>query len=484
MMHYTTLFSLLLITPVSVLAGSVIQHMPRGDCSHDERWAKIEASLPSRSNRSIEARGARKSGPLRDVGSNIKVYWHVISAGSTREQGNLPDSEVISWMDILNRDFGPVGLTFELAEIRRIQNSAWFNIPYANGPLEEAMHNYAAPLKDAGSLKVFTHSQNGVSWSAMPESQDHFPTRDGVWLNIASANHTISHEVGHWSGLHHTFYKNECGTGPNDGDMVADTPPQKEAGWVCDKPVYSCGQLQPTDNLMNYMWDDNCRKRFTPGQIQRMHEQLKMYRGITPGTPRQNAAGTKVPESSTMGTKGKYSSTKGTEGKDSLTKGTKGKDPSTKETEGKDSASTGPGRYATGKKTTGTSDTPTESSASSEALGEPTSSASTGSIKGATSTELSSASEPTPSHRRPDSHRPTTGYRRPTSGYRPSRRPVTYQRPTTTDGTDGKEGKEGKEGKDEKDEKEGWQKQANRMLQDIMGELRRLTSSISEKERR
>ncbi|KAL0954182.1 hypothetical protein HGRIS_005312 [Hohenbuehelia grisea] len=250
----------------------------------------------------LRARGGRMSGPLRDVGSIVDVYWHVISVNGTREGGDISDSEVADWMGTLNEGFGPVGLSFKLAETRRITNAKWYDTKRSDTANETAMVEFAAPHNDAGSLKIFSIGQresgkDGISWAADPRWQDEFPNRDGLWLNIGapSPRKAIIHEVGHWCGLRDVF-GGGCKTEPGYGDMVDDTPPQDKPTYFCDKPVYSCGRStpDPNDNYMNLMYDDSCRKRFTPGQIKRMREQLKMYRGITLQTPTQNVTTTEV----------------------------------------------------------------------------------------------------------------------------------------------------------------------------------------------
>ncbi|KAL0957275.1 hypothetical protein HGRIS_001089 [Hohenbuehelia grisea] len=68
---------------------------------------------------------------------------------------------------------------------------------------------------------------------------------------------------------------------PGDGDGVSDTPPQLKLSDRCDEPVHGCGPENPpdvTDNDMNYV-PDECRKRFTPGQIECVRKFLKEARG-------------------------------------------------------------------------------------------------------------------------------------------------------------------------------------------------------------
>ena len=119
--------------------------------------------------------------------------------------------------------------------------------------------------------------------------------RDGIWLRSDifgldsphprnNENKVLTHEMGHYCGLHHTFMSvANCGDDdglPCDvwGDFVCDTPPTK-AQWECDPPM--CPEYiydYTADNHMDY-YPDSCRQHFTPGQIDRMHTMLEFQRG-------------------------------------------------------------------------------------------------------------------------------------------------------------------------------------------------------------
>lgn len=42
----------------------------------------------------------------------VKVYWHVITAGSRVSQGNLPRSAIIRQMQVLNRKYQKANIRF------------------------------------------------------------------------------------------------------------------------------------------------------------------------------------------------------------------------------------------------------------------------------------------------------------------------------------------------------------------------------------
>ena len=92
---------------------------------------------------------------------------------------------------------------------------------------------------------------------------------------------TLTHELGHFFNLNHTFAGCD---GPNcatSGDRVCDTPSTDEARYDCNAannppppggnnpPVSSCGPLQLTMNYMDYV-EDGCMYMFTKGQETRM----------------------------------------------------------------------------------------------------------------------------------------------------------------------------------------------------------------------
>ena len=86
---------------------------------------------------------------------------------------------------------------------------------------------------------------------------------------------TVTHEVGHWLNLVHTW-------GDEDNceatDYVADTPNQETAYYHCPGfPQVSCDS---EDMFMNYMdyTDDRCMNLFTTGQSHRMHATLNGFR--------------------------------------------------------------------------------------------------------------------------------------------------------------------------------------------------------------
>ena len=101
---------------------------------------------------------------------------------------------------------------------------------------------------------------------------------------------TLTHELGHFFNLDHTFASCDGLNCANTGDRICDTPPTNQPRYDCnaaDSPpdpavsgqaLSTCGELQLTMNYMDYV-QDACMYMFTTGQATRM---LSWYNTISP----------------------------------------------------------------------------------------------------------------------------------------------------------------------------------------------------------
>lgn len=82
---------------------------------------------------------------------------------------------------------------------------------------------------------------------------------------------TVTHELGHFFNLDHTFAGCDSGSCATSGDFVCDTPPQDDNAGGCPVvgSVLNCGVKSLTMNYMDYT-DDACMYMFTAGQAARM----------------------------------------------------------------------------------------------------------------------------------------------------------------------------------------------------------------------
>ena len=237
----------------------------------------------------------------------IPLVVHIIHEGG---EENISNEQIHSQIRILNEDFGKIAgsmgegegvdthIRFRLASrnpdgkctdgIVRIssylaqhqsnqrrlltQLSAWDPERYLNiyvvGSIGNGVLGYAAfpggPAEENGVVVV--HNAFGKGGS----------TRAPYHLG-----RTLTHEVGHWLGLFHTF-QGGCGIDPcTDGDRVCDTPPSASPSRECLNRN-SCNNDQPdlndqVDNYMDYT-SDACKSRFTQGQTDRMRGVIDVFR--------------------------------------------------------------------------------------------------------------------------------------------------------------------------------------------------------------
>ena len=95
-------------------------------------------------------------------------------------------------------------------------------------------------------------------------------------LNPFHLGRTVTHEVGHYLGLEHTF-SGGCSNGYTSGDLISDTNPESSPTYGCPGSRTSCGSAAPIHNYMDYS-DDICMNQFTPEQSNRMRCSLINYR--------------------------------------------------------------------------------------------------------------------------------------------------------------------------------------------------------------
>jgi len=226
----------------------------------------------------------------REIDSYVfNVSFSVVYTNETRAGGWIPDADIDAQIKTLNADYNSTGISFVLVNTTRINNSDWFEHAYPGSDQEQTMkrlHN----IGDAATLNVYTLTFNSTTKSlgtaAIPSAYYRFPKSDGVMIRHSTVTNgprehfnmgrTLTHEVGHWLGLFHTF-EGSCDDGV--GDNIADTPPQASGSEGCPVGRDSCpgGGPDLINNFMDYSYD-SCMTSFTKGQATRMREAAKAFR--------------------------------------------------------------------------------------------------------------------------------------------------------------------------------------------------------------
>lgn len=145
-----------------------------------------------------------------------------------------------------------------------------------------------------------TISGGVLGYATFPTALSSNPAEDGI---VVAGNYfgvgpcatspfdrarTITHEIGHWLGLYHTFQGGCDGTTAGDcatgGDEVCDTPPTSSSNFGCPTAQNTCTETpnDMDDMTMNYMdyVDDACMVMFSAGQALRMQGVLNNERQI------------------------------------------------------------------------------------------------------------------------------------------------------------------------------------------------------------
>jgi len=229
----------------------------------------------------------------------VPVRFHIIHQGT---QGYLPDRQLKAQVALLNSTYAPASIEFKIVDVNLHENDAWFY--HEPGTEAETEMKTQLGTDTAGSLNIYTAEPGGglLGYATFPWWYADTPQLDGVVLHHASfpeperpwssqpwpfdLGMTAVHEIGHWSGLYHTF-QGGCAA---PGDDVADTAYEAGAATGCplQQPSACPGEARfdPVENYMDYS-DDSCMKHFTPLQYQRMKDMVGYYRyKLSPQTSR------------------------------------------------------------------------------------------------------------------------------------------------------------------------------------------------------
>ncbi|RDB18609.1 Extracellular metalloprotease 1 [Hypsizygus marmoreus] len=223
----------------------------------------------------------------------IDVHFHIVAANETLEGGWVPDSQLKAQIDVLNKDYTGTGLSWNHVNTTRILSKEWFEGVAPETPESSAMKQVLR-TGNASTLNIYTAgfvtnagAAGLLGYATFPVDYKSASWDDGVVVRYTTLpggtapkfnlGRTLTHEVGHWLGLYHTFQ----GGCQGSGDSVDDTAPEESPANGCpiDRKTCPGDQKDPIHNFMDYT-DDSCMIGFTSGQATRMKAQIRTFRGV------------------------------------------------------------------------------------------------------------------------------------------------------------------------------------------------------------
>lgn len=210
----------------------------------------------------------------------IDTIVHVIS------RNRLSQATIDEQMNVVNDAFRDSGFQFNLIEVNVVTDSAMITDFEGNG-IDKVKR--ALRRGEANVLNIYFGNLDGglLGFATFPWDYKNEASLDGVVVGINTVpggssdpyneGQTLTHEIGHWAGLYHTF-QGGCSA---SNDYIEDTPAHTRPTFGCPTGTLSkcsgVNQSIPVANFMNYT-DDACMTEFSPMQTERMTHAYYSFR--------------------------------------------------------------------------------------------------------------------------------------------------------------------------------------------------------------
>ncbi|KAH7400284.1 metalloprotease 1 precursor [Cadophora sp. MPI-SDFR-AT-0126] len=216
----------------------------------------------------------------------VNVYFHVVARSTAASGGYVSASQITQQLAVMNDNYAASGFQFVNAGTDWTINTSWAS-DGAELAMKKALRkgtykdlNIYFQYAIGGNLGYCYFPTNAASGSNdfyYDGCSILYSTAPGGTATNYNLGKTVTHEVGHWMGLFHTFQGSSCS---GSGDSIADTPQQLSPTSGCPTGRDSCPNvagLDPIHNYMDYSYD-SCYDNFTPNQATRMLSMWNTYR--------------------------------------------------------------------------------------------------------------------------------------------------------------------------------------------------------------
>lgn len=266
-----------------------------------------EASLKQLTKRLLDNKSALAQQPMHSRSTiYVPVRFHMVAEDDG--SGAVYYTKLLAQLCQLNEDFAEVGIQFYMVmDFNTINDSEINHDHFEHGDDMEVMRDYNA-INVWIVDDVYSPNPNAISGGAYQTSTDWLVIREA---EINSFSVTLTHEMGHFFGLMHTFHgwdhqpwtaqqhgnpapamspgniPTEWQNGANcdvAGDYVCDTPPDYNFGFYANGCTYNAGAQDPLGEVVvpdkyNFMtYFDRCERddyHFSDAQQQLMRIDLE-----------------------------------------------------------------------------------------------------------------------------------------------------------------------------------------------------------------
>jgi Pregnancy-associated plasma protein-A len=298
--------SLLLLGAGSSAGVSAAPASPAVELCADGSLARVADDATAKepglySKNEANAYGVLQDRPtLADGSVTVRTVFHMIGEDTfTAAEKARWNTLIAAQMKVLNDSYSgatsaqaaDTPFRFQHVDTTWTVNPAWYTVTPGKNErdMKKALHT-----GDARTLNVYAGNIGGglLGWAYFPKGYNHGRDFiDGVVIldeSMPGGVHpetgepwkyglgdTLTHEVGHWMMLEHTF-AHGCSAA---GDFVADTPREAHPQFDCPVGADTCAApgLDPIHNFMDYT-QDSCMDMFTQGQADRMSDAWQQFR--------------------------------------------------------------------------------------------------------------------------------------------------------------------------------------------------------------